>query len=387
MSKAKKTIKAKEPVRIRFKALANGNKSIYLDIYQGGGKRHCEFLKLYLIPEIDKESKVRNQETLRIAEGIKSKRYLDIIENGEVRVKRDSKMLLKDWIRIYTEEKIPTMRGTATLNRIKNTENRLYDFKGDGVKLADVDKKYCEDFMKYLSSAKSKKVSAKSKKVGKPLSRNTQVLYFNTLASFLKVAYQEGHIAQNPMAFIQSKNRIKAVEVERCYLVQEELALMMANNQVNEDVKRAFLFSCFSGIRISDIRTMTWENIVKMGDNTYFKKTIQKTQRPALFKLTLALNWLPERGDKAQSENVFSLPPLSTVEYILKKWAKASGVAKEISFHTARHTFATLMITLGNDLYMVSKVLGHKSIKVTEIYSKIIDKKRDEGMDKLYNAF
>ena len=63
-----------------------------------------------------------------------------------------------------------------------------------------------------------------------------------------------------------------------------------------------------------------------------------------------------------------------------KEWAKAAGIKKNISFHTARHTFATMMLTLGADIYTTSKLLGHSRISTTEIYAKIVDKKKDEAM-------
>ena len=65
---------------------------------------------------------------------------------------------------------------------------------------------------------------------------------------------------------------------------------------------------------------------------------------------------------------------------VVKDWAKAAGIEKYVTFHTARHSFATMMLTLGADIYTTSKLLGHSKIQTTEIYAKIIDKKKDEAM-------
>ena len=98
----KKPIKAKEPIRIRFKAIANGNKSIYLDCYHNG-KRSYEFLKLYLIPETTEAAKVQNANIMQVANAIKAQRMIELA-NNQAGIKANtqlSKMLLVDWMQVY----------------------------------------------------------------------------------------------------------------------------------------------------------------------------------------------------------------------------------------------------------------------------------------------
>ena len=88
---------------------------------------------------------------------------------------------------------------------------------------------------------------------------------------------------------------------------------------------------------------------------------------------------MPERGDKTGDDNVFDLP--STVNTLIKPWAKAAGISKHFTFHTDRHKFATMMLTLGADLYTVSKLLGHTSVRMTQVYAKIVNKKKDDAVN------
>ena len=118
MAKKKKAVKAKEPIRLRFKELANGNKSLYLDIYRDG-KRQYEFLKLYLIPETDETAKVRNLNTLQAANAIKAQKVIELTndEAGVVKTTTRSKMLLIDWMRYYSDHKLKT--GQVPLSTFK----------------------------------------------------------------------------------------------------------------------------------------------------------------------------------------------------------------------------------------------------------------------------
>lgn len=102
---------------------------------------------------------------------------------------------------------------------------------------------------------------------------------------------------------------------------------------------------------------------------------MQKTKEPIYLPLSNeALKWMPEREDKAADDPVFNLP--SNINQYLRPWAEAAGITKRFTFHTARHTFATMMLTLGADLYTVSKLLGHTSVRMTQVYAKIINQKK-----------
>ena len=100
-----------------------------------------------------------------------------------------------------------------------------------------------------------------------------------------------------------------------------------------------------------------------------------------------ALKWMPERGGAKDQDKVFALPSDSCVYKYLQQWVKKAGITKHVSFHVSRHTFATMMISLGSDLYTVSKLLGHTNIKITEVYAKLVNKKKFEAVDLVNDVF
>ena len=158
---------------------------------------------------------------------------------------------------------------------------------------------------------------------------------------------------------------------------------MAASDPKDKSTKQAFMFSCFTGLRISDIRQLKWEDIEEYTDedgNSRYRmiKRMQKTQRIITYSLSReAVSWLPERTGELVFDKLVCAPNLNAQ---IKKWAELCGITKNVSFHTARHTFATMMLTLGADIYTTSKLLGHSRISTTEIYAKIIDKKKDEAV-------
>jgi site-specific recombinase XerD len=123
------------------------------------------------------------------------------------------------------------------------------------------------------------------------------------------------------------------------------------------------------------------------GKTLYVHVFMEKTQKPLNVPLSSeALKVLEENVNP--DEPIFKLPSSdATINYHIKKWVKKGHVDKKISFHCSRHTFATMMITLGADLYTTSKLLGHANVATTQIYSKIIDKKKVEAVNLVDSLF
>lgn len=146
--------------------------------------------------------------------------------------------------------------------------------------------------------------------------------------------------------------------------------------------------SCFCGLRLGDIQALTWGDIIQDGEQYRAKIVMKKTQKTLYLPLSgEALKWMPERGEAKDTDKVFYLPYPTYINVVLKTWAQNSGINKTITFHTARHTFATMMLTLGADLYTTSKLLGHTQVKTTQIYAKIVDKKKDEAVNLVNDVF
>ncbi|MFR5475708.1 MAG: site-specific integrase, partial [Phocaeicola massiliensis] len=101
-----------------------------------------------------------------------------------------------------------------------------------------------------------------------------------------------------------------------------------------------------------------------------------------------AIRWLPERNGEGDESKIFDgLPAEPNINKVLAKWVETAKIAKKITYHTSRHTFATMMLTLGADLYTVSKLLGHANVKTTQIYAKIVDSKKVEAVNLVDSVF
>lgn len=113
---------------------------------------------------------------------------------------------------------------------------------------------------------------------------------------------------------------------------------------------------------------------------------MQKTQEPIQCKLSSeAVRWLPERGQ--DDERVFRLPGKSCVSRTIKKWVQQAGIGKYATFHTSRHSYATMALMAGTDLYTISKLLGHRSITTTTMYAAVVDAQRDAAVDSVSDLF
>lgn len=394
MAKQKQTVKLKEPVRIRFKQLSNGNQSIYLEYYTGdvirkenyvGGKRKYEFLKLYLIPERTREDKAKNEATLALAKAIQSKRIVEVQNDAHgFQNTNKSKANLLDYL--VNIGKLFAEQGSRNYARtVLNTVRALKLFRGDYIAFRDVDKEFLSEFTDYLRQMpKASKYGVL--KTGGRLSNNSVVSYYGTLRTAINRAYKEGIITVNPTKEFDFASKVRQEPSRREYLTIDELKTLINTECRHEIIKRAFLFSCLCGLRVSDIRKLKWSDLQHSGERVRIEITMQKTKEPLYLPISdEALKWLPERGEANDSDFIFPLTHEGTVNDTLQHWAKVAGITKHISFHVARHTHATMMLTLGADLYTVSKLLGHKNIATTQIYAKIVDKKKEEAIGLIPN--
>ncbi len=363
-----------------MKKLANGSQSLYLDIYYNG-RRSYEFLKLYLNPELTPQIKQLNAETLNAANTIKMQRILEI-NRGEAGLKKISlraKIPLREWLKTYAANM--ERRGARCLEVIRSTMLLVAKYN-DNIALRDIDRKYCLGFIDFLQNEYISKRGTHLK----PKSADT---YAGCLRNALNAAVRDEIIPENPFKKLSENEKIKVPESKRDFLTQEEIRQLIDTECPHEEVKRAFLFGCFCGLRYGDISRLRWGDINKDVGQWRVSVVMHKTEKPNYLPLSeSAFQWLPERGEAQDTDIVFgTLPRISSIERILKKWAKAAGITKNVSFHVSRHTFATLMLTLGADLYTTSKLLGHSNVKTTQIYAKIVDSKKVEAVNLLDAAF
>lgn len=374
----KRNSKSKEPVRIRFKKLANGSVSVYLAI-NVNGRRTYDYLKLYLVPETDQAAKLQNKQTMEAVYAIKAQRILQIT-NGAAGIKKDlrNKMRLVDWLKIYQDRQVNKgKRGAKRWVRTMIFVIEGYD-GGKDATLADIDHQWLTDFMIYLMNDY---VTYKKTK----LTNGTVDNYLRCLKAAFNVAVEEGIMPTNPMLALD-RSHLKGTTYEREFLSVEEVKKLIDTPCRRPDIKGAFLFSCFCGLRISDVRSLQWKHVVTTGEKMYLKITQFKTRRPLTIPLSRqAIKWMPERADAGEDDYIF--PPLSKNMTVLDDWAKEAGIKKHVTFHVSRHTFATMELTMGADIYTTSKLLGHTSVATTQIYAKVINSKKEEAVSLLDSAF
>lgn len=379
MNRLKQKVKIKEPVRLRAKSLANGNKSLYLDTYRKG-KRVYEFLRLYLIPEKSAEDKAVNATTMKAAMAIKAERIITFV-NGNAGIKNQPKPpSLKEWIHHIIKDK-QGLKSKSSITLLNRLIKHLEKFR-PAILLTDIDREFCIGFADYLRSAKALNSN-------KQLLQATQFELLNALSIILNEAVRAQLIFSNPMRLLNASERIKKPESTREYLTPEEVKSIIEvaadNIAVGDDVA-AFLFCCFCGLRYSDIVALKWQNIIETSGGKEIVITMKKTHRPVNIPLSQQASSLlpPKRNPE---DRVFLFPDYGVTLRRLKKAAAAANISKKVTFHVSRHTFATMMLTAGADLYTISKLVGHTDIRTTQIYSKVVDRKKREAVSLLDTLF
>ena len=364
----------KEVVKVRTKKLANGNESIYLDIYSDG-RRKYEYLKLYLLP--GRENKTKNKETMAFANAVKAKRIVEI-QNGRFGFENGKKtnLTLMEWMEETRKMKMEKGKSNAYIKISNATINHLSRYlNGRKIKLSDVDKKFIKGFIAYLRKGKTNK--------GTLMTEHSVYLYFETLLIALNVAVKMELIDKNPCLDIFPEDRPKQKSAVREYLTIDEVKTLIDTPCDDMRVKRIFLFSCFTGLRFVDIKNLKWKDIIKVDEGVYQIELVQqKTKQLVVIPLTEnAMRWLPERADKGEDDNVFQVPFICIAYPHLHKWAKKAGINKNVTYHVGRHTYATLLLYYGADLYTVSKLLGHTNVKTTQIYAKVMDESKRKAVN------
>ena len=386
MAKKKKEIKVKEPVRIREKVLGDGTISLYLDMYHKGNRKK-EGLKLYIIPETTPAAKLQNKNTRRLAEQIKAQRILDIQKDGLVdwdKLKK-SRITLVSWLEDFVtcEAQLSPSGVISKRNAKVRVEEYLASIGKPDKRLSDVDREFCRGFVAFLRTCKSHR--------GKEtISDTTARLLMYRIAAAMDKAVIEGLIPNNPFRALEAKEKPKIKNARREFLTVEELKTLISTPCRYDIVKKAFLFSCFTGLRYSDMKSLLWSEVHTAADGKtlYIEHRQVKTKKTVTIPLSdEALRWMPKQQEGV--DQVFHELKISTgtVEDVLKEWMKDCKIDKHITYHCSRHTAATTLLTLGANLYVVSKLMGHSSIQMTEVYAKIVDQKKVETMNLVNNLF
>jgi site-specific recombinase XerD len=386
MKTAGKQPKVKEPVRIRFRQLKNGSQSIYLDIYDKG-ERSYEFLGMYKVPERSQVDIDRNRETLAQVKIIQAQKIIELqaeahgLPNTST---RKQKTLLCDFVKHIADKKKEQggKNPTSTYLHYRTLYSHLLNYSPKATIKDASSKEFCAGFIDYLQTAKGRFT-------GKELCGNTQFIYVRVFGAVFNQAIKEGIIKENPLNRFDRQELPRAVKQEIPFLTIDEVNCLRNTPCAFPEIKAAYLFSCYTGLRFSDVKSLTWGQLRQVNNKTMLVYTQKKTQKQEYLPLaTPALDIINARERKADPEPVFALQDNKEVNLKLKSFAAAAGIDnKKVTFHTARHTAATLLLSLGVPIEVVSKILGHSEIRTTQIYAKVLDKQVDEGMHKLDNIF
>ncbi|MDO5751234.1 MAG: site-specific integrase, partial [Rothia sp. (in: high G+C Gram-positive bacteria)] len=379
---------------------ANGVVALYLD-YCRHGERMNEYLKLYLVPEETREDRAKNRETLRLAETVRAKRVLEVQARAfglEEEVQGDA--LFFDVVRSIVSRKTGATRD-SWLNFLAHVRRYAGN---EGLRMGDVTRRWVQGFRDYLDrkairgAVNGKKRGGEQgfrgyldkeairgavngkKRGGEPIAECTKALLFQKLCAVFNMAQREGIVRTNPTAGVE---RFRMVTGERAFLTQEEVRRLAKVPAPNEALGRAFLFSCQTGLRWSDVAKLRWGDVQVWNGRLRIVFRQQKTGGLEYLDVNGQAGKLMGARGRADGLVFEGMGGRHASSVSIAAWVRAAGIDKHITFHCARHTFAVMMLDLGVDLYTVSKLLGHRSIVATQIYAKILDKNKREAVERI----
>lgn len=364
-------------ITLKQRKLKSGKISLSIEYYKGsevspeGKRRHIreyENLKLFLYDKPkDASEKKKNKENQALAEKILAIREAEFYQ-GRFNLKNTAKLKRRflDFFIEKAEEKRGSKKNygtwTATLVHLKHHISPNTTFE-------EVDESFVKNVRKFFDK------EAKTKS-DLPLSLNTKYTYFNKFKASIRSAFDEGYLSINYASKVKS---FEQAESQREYLTHQELQ-MLANTECKYPVlKSAFIFSCLTGLRWSDINKLIWAEVRDEGESCKINFIQKKTDGVEyLYISNQAREFLGER--KKPMDKVFvGLKYSAVYNNEIVRWCNRAGISKHITFHSARHTNAVLLLENGADIYTVSKLLGHKEIRTTAIYAKIVDQKMKEA--------
>lgn len=371
-------------VTIRTRELANGCRSIYLDIYESG-KRRTEYLNLYLKPEVDDKAKSENDNAMKLAVATRAERFL----GKEKEVDSDIHgTLLSEWMERYVSNLASRLKPDSLRHHqilVRTVNDYLAHIHKRSMMTNQFDKKIYTGFLVYLKDTYRVQRGDNHYELHPTTLFNKQRM----LNQMLNAAVKDGQLAENPFKQLENNEKFKKPARNIVFLTKEEVMRMAATPAQSWRTKVGFMFCCFTGLRLSDLSALRWKDIRHTDSGMEIHLTsMQKTGKPLTVPLNRnALKWLPERQGKQADDKVFDLPERTTCRVCVKALAKRAGITKDICFHTSRATFATLLLAAGTDLYTVSKLLGHTSVKTTQKYAEVLLSSKSDAVNKMSGLF
>jgi integrase/recombinase XerD len=347
-------------VKLRKKALANGKYSLYLDLYNGEQRKY-EFLKLYLYKRAkDDLEKHHNKAVMQTAENIRAKRELQAgaEQNGvapALRQKVNFLAYMQGYIDRYTKK---------DKRMIHYALKYLQEFAAtDYLSSKSITENFCRDFRNWMD-------------IHPNLNGETPYDFFARFKKVIKQAVRDGVFGVNPAQEVPNKKPENIVAKD--ILSVEEMQAMAKAECGNEQVKRAFLIACNTGLRFSDVKSLQWKHY----QEGRLKIIQNKTQKPVIINLNNTVQRLLGQLGKP-NDFIFTLPSHTGVLKSLRMWKERAGISKTVTFHVARHSFATNLIIFGADISSASSLLGHTSFEHTQKYVRIVESLKQDAVNRL----
>lgn len=349
-------------VILRKKLNKDKSTSFYLDIYHNK-KRHKEFLKdCKLYKATNAEERKSNKDTLALAESIAIKRAQELVSQGYDVVasfKNDIDFIkyFENYISRYTKKDKRNMEGACSKFKLYMEKNSI-----KSLTMKQLTENVVYGFAEYLKDTCEGEGASS---------------YFARFKKMLKQAIREKVIINNPAADVSIRREESIV---KDVLTIDEIGLLAKTSITNKQVRNAFLFCCFTGLSWVDVKELKWKHIDTR--NLILTKVRAKTDTETIVTLNkTALSLLPEQGN--DNEYIFSLPTHTGALKTLVNWLKKAEIKKHITWHCARHSFATNLIYYKTDVTIVSKLLGHSTLKYTQRYTHIAEELKRNAVNSL----
>ena len=359
-------------VSLRSRPISGGRRTLYLEFYPPVRVREImkmqryETLGMYVWDKPKTlTQKQYNEAIFAQAEAIRALRVQAVI-NEEFDF-LDKEKIKGDFLAYFHKE--ATQRNNSWMSCYKH----FYQFVDGRCTFRQLTVDLCVRFREYLMNAMQLDDPTK------PLSVNSASNYYRKFRGMLAITLRDDYIRENINEHLE---RIEAKRNRIEFLNFQELYNLSKTSCEIPVLKRASLYACLSGLRISDIMQLTWNNIVPNIKGTGYNMRIrtEKTETEATLPISpdaLELCGPRERG------LVFKGLTRSMLNKPLKKWLSAAGITKHITFHCFRHTYAVLQLASGTDIYTVSKMLTHKHVTTTEIYLDLLDEMKEDTLGRI----
>lgn len=357
-------------VYVRKRKGANGKMHLYLDYYPPVfnpitrvSRRH-ESLGMFVYEDPKNQmEKNYNDEMMKLAEAVRCKRSIAVMNNdlGFIEESFADKDFLEFFEYVSRHKDKSWTFSRAYFSKFMNGKCRFKDLT---IQLA-------EDYKMWLINGLYVDPKSEDKRKRKPLNNNTISKYYTIFRAVLRLAYRGKCIRENINEHLEN---IPLKKTRREFLTVEEIIKLSRTECMYDVLKQAAMFSILTGLRISDIRTLEWKHICEAPDGKpCIRKRIEKTDtEETIFISEQALAYC---GERKESGLIFEDLRPGIIDYAVKKWVEAAGIQKKISFHCFRHTYATLLVTQGVDIYTVSRQMTHTNVKTTQVYLHMVDRK------------